>query len=140
MSSLVRVTCLCVVWPGQHRSDGLEASRMVRLCRRERGAAAVAAVGKARARRLSACVLGSRPEGEGEQHARVERLEQAIDDVSHAEQVVGVRRATQPREETSNCTDVRWQGLPWARGMDEGRAAACVHSRSLLVARSIERC
>ena len=26
-------------------------------------------------------------------------LEQAIDDVSHAEQVVGVRRTTQPREE-----------------------------------------
>jgi hypothetical protein len=38
--------------PGQHRSGGLRASRMVRLCvdGRRRGASAVAAVGEARAR------------------------------------------------------------------------------------------
>lgn len=146
MSSVVRVTCLCVVRKvgrvSTGRSGGLGASgtRMVRLCvgGRARRASAVAAVGEARARRC--CLRGSElTRGRG----RIAResgngLEQATRSgswmaMSHAEQVVGgfvvLHSRARETSSSSNALDVRWgRGYlgpareRWARA-DPGRLA-----------------
>ena len=111
----------------------------------------MAAVGEARARLcwLLACVRAWKradPRERANGTREWNGLEQAICDgrVSHTQSSRSWEFVVQPgraRGRAATCTDVRWQGLPWASGIYEGRSAACLQlspleSTSLAVSQS----
>ena len=134
MSCLVRVTCLCVVRPNQHRSRGRGGRRLLsrRSCCCGRGGR--------RARRL-VCGLACWRENPRERSNSTREWNggssrQWMDvDVSQRAGRGSLScytgRARRRAAAAATCTDVRWQGLPWASGMNEGRPALL---RSLLAA------